>query len=177
MRMKYRIFSIFCGLVLAVGCGGAPSGVDRDELLAAAAAPFSFTGTAVMDGLSQPVKLEVTRRTDGLTIHLLEPKEAEGLTVEFEGEATKVTFQGMVMNLSPGDIPGQSLFVSLREVLWAMPDPQGELAHSDGIVTLSGKSGMLPYEMLWSVHDLTLQAIRLPSCGGLIEVENFTKAL
>lgn len=177
VRMKYRIFSIFCGLLLAVGCTGAPGTADREELLATVAATFSFTGTAVMEGLSQPVKLTVMRRAEGLTIELSEPEAVKGLMVEFDGEATRATFHGMVMNLSPGDIPQQSLFIALGGVLSAMPDGEAAITHDKGMLTISGRAGLLPYDLLWSAGDLTLKTIRLPSIGGLIEVENFTKAL
>lgn len=175
MRMTCRVLCILGTVLLCGGCSTAEVGLQRDALLAAATAPFSFTGTATVEGLSQPVKLKATKGAERLTIELLEPEAVQGLTVEFGETGPKVTFHGLVMELAPGDIPTQSLFVELRAVLAAVPDETTQLTQREGLVTLAGKAGMLPYEQLWTADGASLKAIRLPASGGIIAVESFQK--
>ncbi|MEG0752861.1 MAG: hypothetical protein RR461_03440 [Angelakisella sp.] len=142
-----------------------------------AAAPYSFTGTVTMEGISTPVKLMATKSAAGLTVELLEPEAVKGLMVEFSEDNIKTTYRGLVMNLLEKDIPQQSIFISLREVLSAVPQKDGETEERDGLLTMSGKAGMVPYSLSWSTADLALKTVKLPAVGGVIQVESFQKIL
>ncbi|MEG1777992.1 MAG: hypothetical protein RR209_03355 [Angelakisella sp.] len=158
------------------GCGAAGQSKNREAVLAAMSAPFRFDGSAALEGVSQPIGFSVTKTKDGLLVELSEPTAVSGLTVEFGESGTRVTYHGLVMSLSEGDIPSESLFAYLREVLGTVPQVS-QWSETEGQITLCGKAGMLPCELMWSADEIILQAIRLPSVGGVILVENFEKIL
>lgn len=174
MRKYSVLFAFALAAAMLCGCGAATQSDPAEKLLAATALPCSFTGAATLREVTPTVEFSLTKGCDSLMLELLAPPEVAGLRVEFLETSTTVTYRELVMNLAPGDIPQESLFVALRDVFAALP--QAVVTQNGGEAFVSGKAGLTEYQMLWDAKTRKLQKILLPTMGVTISVKNFQNA-
>lgn len=172
--MKRVIFALAAAAILFLGGCSAVVGDKAVENIATVfALPFSFSGSLSLDGMERDVGITATKSAQGLVLELTSPEELAGLRLEFDEDITHLGYRELLINLSEGDIPQQSVFVELKNVL-ASPLPDGGAMESAGNeIIFSGQAEMTPYKMAWSGDGSALTRIELPSAGAVIVIENF----
>lgn len=156
--------------VMACGCSSAAlSGGGAERIIEETALPFCLSGTLTLEGLDESIELTAAKNEDEVTVELTSQGTEQGLLVRLAGDTAAVSYREMQMEFAISEIPQESVFVSLRALLNALPPTGEELAsRGDGIV-LSGRNGMTAYNVLWS-RDGNLRRIEFPGAGAAIAV-------
>ncbi|MEG1874419.1 MAG: hypothetical protein RR022_03715 [Angelakisella sp.] len=167
-----KLWSLGCALLLLAACG-APENRWRERIAAASAAPCVMTGTLTLEGALEPMGLTVTRQGDGLTIELTAPPELAGLRVDFAEETARLEHRGLVMNLPEGELPEQSVFTALKNLLSQLPEPEPTLTRRGTQLVQTGHAGLSPYAILWNEKEMKMEQINLPGAGAVITITDF----
>lgn len=172
--MKKLIVTILAAVVAVTsGCGSRLEKATK-SVAEAAAASYTFTGTANLAGLADPVEFDLQKNGSGMELELTQPESVAGMKLEFSDEGIKLHYRGLLIQMEQDDIPEQSFFAAMRDALSAAPGTNENAELSKGLLTVTGKAGLTDYRMIWDAEKIILQRIVLPGAGSTVDITGFS---
>lgn len=173
---KNHLAAVLAALLLCAGCAAQKEPPRAaDAIVAATSLPFSCEGSLALQGLSQPVGVTVTKSAHGLVLQLTSPAAVAGLRLEFDEELTRVGYRELLMNLTEGDLPQQSVFAQLRDVAADLPPAPEQVATVGKQTVVSAQAGLTHYKMYWNADGTVAKSIELPDCGAVLSIEKWSQ--
>ena len=124
-----------------------------------------------MVDISQPVRIHLSKKMDLYTIVIEQPTDLAGLTLAFSPHDVTISYDTIQFSVAATDIPQSSIFVVIYELL-STTQSDAILGTNEEFLTLSGKTGLIDYEMQWDATG-DLVKILFPNIKTSVAVSDF----